>query len=156
MDVLPRERAFTLPDDIPHPMDVRFDDTVRLRGYGLSQAAVRPGELLPLTLYWEAEGPTDRSYTLFVHLVGPDGRLAGQVDRIPGAGAAPTSSWATGQVIVEEILLPVAPDAPMEPHRIAVGFYDAAYGGRLNVVDADGEVLPESQAVLPAEIAVTP
>jgi hypothetical protein len=105
-----------------------------------------------LTLYWEAGGPTDRDYTLFVHLIGSDGGLVGQVDRIPGNGTAPTSSWAEGQVIVDEVALPTAPGAEAGPYRIAIGFYDAAHGERLSVTDGDGEVLPQNRAILPVQI----
>jgi len=153
--VLPREREFTLPDDIPNPMDLKFWDRIHLRGYELPRSTVGLGESLPLTLYWEAEGPTERSYTLFVHLVGPDGQLAGQIDRIPGSGAAPTSSWAAGQVIVEEISLPVAHDIQAGAYGIAVGFYDAAYGGRLPLVDGDCQILDQDQVILPTQITVT-
>ncbi|MEA3374685.1 MAG: glycosyltransferase family 39 protein [Chloroflexota bacterium] len=154
VEVVPRPREFTLPEEIPHPMDVTFGQAIHLRGCSVPRASVGPGETIPLILYWQADGPTERSYTLFVHLVDPQGELAGQVDRVPGGGAAPTSSWAEGQVIVEEIPLAVAADAGAGPHRIAVGFYDAAYGKRLFAVDADGHVLPQDRALLPVEVEV--
>jgi hypothetical protein len=154
VDVAPREREFTLPEDIPHQMRVSFGETIHLRGYAVPRTTVSPGDVIPLTLYWQAEGPTKRSYTLFVHLIGSDGKLGSQVDRIPGSGAAPTLSWAGGQVIVEELALPVASSAEAGRYRIAVGFYDAAYGERLPVVDADGQVLPQNRAVLPTEVEV--
>ncbi len=152
--VLPREREFTLPDDIQHRTNFRFGDFIHLRGYRLPQTTVRAGESLPLVLYWKAEGPTDQSYTLFVHLLGPEGELVGQVDRIPGGGAAPTSSWAADQVIAEEISLPVSPDADAGAYGIAVGFYDPAYGGRLLVDMGEGQILSQDQVVLPTQIAV--
>jgi len=152
VEVLPRERSFDLPPDIPSPLDLTYGGVARLRGYGLAQKEVAPGEMLQLTLYWQAEGPTDRDYTLFVHLLGPDGLSYGQVDRVPGGGMAPTSSWATGQVIVEEFALPVPATALPGVYRLAVGLYDAAYGGRLPVADAAGQPLPDDQAVLPVVI----
>ncbi|RLC53759.1 MAG: hypothetical protein DRI80_19820, partial [Chloroflexota bacterium] len=95
-------------------------------------------------------------YTVFVHLISPDGRPHGQVDRFPAGGAAPTTSWAPGQVIVDEIGLPVAADAPAGTYHIAVGMYDGASGGRLPVTDGSGQPLPDDQAVLPVEITVGP
>jgi hypothetical protein len=153
LGVLPRERSFTLPD-IPHHLDVTFGERIHLRGYDLPRMQVVPGETIPLTLYLQAEGATDRSYTLFVHLLGPDGEPSGQVDLIPGDGAAPTTSWAKGQVIVQEAALPVVPGSGSGTHRIAVGFYDAAYGGRLPVAGAAEHILPQNRAVLPDEIVV--
>jgi hypothetical protein len=154
LEVVARERGFVLPADIPHQTDITFGGSIHLRGYGVVQETVSAGESIPLTLYWEAEGPTERDYTLFVHLIGPGGELVGQVDRVPDNGAAPTSTWAEGQVIVGEVALPTAPSAETGRYRIAVGFYDAAYGERLSVTDVDGRDLPENQAILPVEIEV--
>jgi hypothetical protein len=153
VEVLPRERSFTLPDEIPHRLNLTFGETLHLRGYGLVGTEAAPGETLALTLYWQAERATCLNYTLFVHLLDPDGLPHGQVDRIPGDGSAPTSSWAAGQVIVEQIALPVAADAPPGDYHIAVGFYDASYGSRLPVTDA-GQPLSDDQAILPVEVAI--
>jgi len=162
VEVLPRDRLFELPADIAHPLDLTLGDTVHLRGFELTPLPVRkrteegilPGDTLPLTLYWQSDGATDIDYTIFVHLVGPDGQLHGQVDQFPGGGAAPTTSWVPGQVIVDEIALPVATDAPAGTYYVAVGLYDAAGGGRLPITDPSGNLLPNDQAILPIEITV--
>ncbi len=162
VEILPHDRLFELPADIAHPLDLTLGDTVHLRGFDLTPLpvgailviALRPGDTLPLTLYWQADSPTDLDYTVFVHLVGPDGRPHGQVDRFPGGDAAPTTSWAPGQVIVDEIILPVAADAPAGTYHIAIGMYDATSGGRLPITDGSGHPLPDDQAILPLEITV--
>ena len=154
IEVLPRERMSELPDDVQHRVTLRFGESILLRGYEIARTEIQPGEALPLTLYWQAQGPTDRGYTLFVHLLGPDGRLQGQVDAVPGQGKAPTTSWAPGQVIVEHLSLSVAPDAPEGVYQVVVGFYDAAYGDRLPVQDASGRSLAEDRATLPVDIKV--
>ena len=154
VEVLPRNRLFDLPANIAHPLDLTLGDVVHLRGFDLVRAQAIPGDTLPLTLYWQAGGPTDLDYTVFVHLAGPDGQLYGQVDRPPANGAAPTTSWAPGQVIVDEIILPVAADAPAGIYHIAVGIYDGASGGRLPITDASGQSLPDDQAILPVEIII--
>jgi hypothetical protein len=154
LQVVGRERRFALPTYIPYETGITFEERIHLLGYGISRRTVSPGESIPLTLYWEAGGPTERDYTLFVHLIGSEGGLVGQVDRIPGNGTAPTSSWAEGQVIVDEVALPTAPSAETGLFQIAIGFYDAAYGERLSVIDADGEILPKNRAILPVQIEV--
>jgi hypothetical protein len=154
VEVLPRDRFFELPSDIAHPLDLMLGRVIHLRGFDLDHTQAIPGDTLALTLYWYADGPTDLNYTVFAHLVGLDGQLHGQVDRFPAAGAAPTTSWAPGQVIVDEMALPVASDAPPGTYHIAVGMYDAASGGRLPIADASGKPLPDAQAILPIEITV--
>jgi 4-amino-4-deoxy-L-arabinose transferase-like glycosyltransferase len=155
IQVLPRERSFTLPDT-PHQLDVTFGGQIHLRGYALRPVEIAPGGTIPLTLYLQANGPTDRSYTLFVHLISAGGELSGQVDMIPGNGGAPTTSWATGQAIVQEVAVPVAPDTRAGTYRIAVGFYDAAHGERLSATGAPEHLLPQNRAVLPGEITIRP
>ncbi len=154
VEILPRDRLFELPSNIAHPLHLALGDVVHLRGFDLDHTQAAPGDTLPLTLYWQANGPTDLDYTIFVHLVGPDGHSYGQVDQFPGAGAAPTTSWASGQVIVDEINLPVAPDAPAGSYHIAIGLYDATSGGRLPITDASGYPLPDNRAFLPPEITI--
>jgi hypothetical protein len=157
VEVLPRERSFSLPDDIPNRVDLSFGDSIHLRGYDLDRVEAEPGGELPLTLYWQADasaGPTKRSYTLFVHLLGPDGLPHGQVDRVPGAGAAPTSSWAPGQVVISRIELPVAGSAPPGDYRIALGFYDPHYGERLSLTDDRDPHVRGDQVVLPERITI--
>jgi hypothetical protein len=153
LEVLPRERSFTLPD-IPQQLEVTFGERIHLRGYALPQMEFVPGATIPLTLYLQAEGATDQSYTLFVHLLSPDGKPNGQVDLVPGNGTAPTTSWAKGQVIVQEVALPVVSGAERGLHRIAVGFYDAAYGERLPVAGAAEHILPQNRVILPQEITI--
>jgi hypothetical protein len=155
IEVLPRDRLFELPGDIAHPLDLTLGRAVHLRGYDLAHTRATPGDTLSVTLFWRAGGPTDIDYTVFVHLVGPDGRPHGQVDYFPAGGAAPTTSWARDQVIVDEIALPVADDAPAGTYHVVVGMYDAVSGGRLPIVDAERQSLPNAQAILPPEITIS-
>jgi 4-amino-4-deoxy-L-arabinose transferase-like glycosyltransferase len=162
VEILARERLFNLPSDIAYPLDMRLGDQVHLRGFDLPRQAqegggplqVRPGDRIPLTLYWQADGPTELSYSVFVHLVGPDGMLHGQVDRPPADGAAPTHSWAPGQVIIDEVFLSVLPDTLPGTYHIAVGLYDPLSATRPPVYDATGAELPDGQILLPIEVKV--
>ncbi|MBN1978372.1 MAG: glycosyltransferase family 39 protein [Anaerolineae bacterium] len=162
VEVLHRDRQFDLPDDIGHPLDLTLGDVIHLRGFDVSPLPLgegtgvraRPGDALPLTLTWQADGPTDIDYTVFVHLVGPDGLPHGQLDVFPGGGSAPTSSWAPGQVVVDELALPIAADAAPGTYHVAVGLYDAASGGRLPITGASGQRLPGDRFILPIEITV--
>ncbi len=162
--VLARDRLFSLPSDIAYPLDLRLGQQVQLRGFDLPNAtftrpdvlAVQGGGQIPLTLYWQANGPTDLSYTVFVHLrgPGPSDTIHGQVDRPPANGAAPTYSWTPDQVIIDELALPVLAGAPSGIYHIAVGLYDPLSGARLPVYDAAGTPLPENQILLPIEVRV--
>jgi 4-amino-4-deoxy-L-arabinose transferase-like glycosyltransferase len=153
VQILHRDRRFNLPDGISHPLDLTWGNTIHLRGFDLGAVEGAPGDTLPLTLYWQGDGSTDISYTIFVHLVGPDGLPHGQLDYLPGGGSAPTTSWAPSQVIVDELALPVAVDAVSGTYHIVVGLYDAASSGRLSVTDLTDQHLGD-QFALPVEITV--
>jgi hypothetical protein len=77
-------------------------------------------------------------YVLFAQLFGRGAAKVGQRDTYPGLGHYPTSFWQAGQVIADEVPLPVAPDA-VAPSRLRLdaGLYRRG-GGRLEVFDGGG------------------
>ncbi|NLF00124.1 MAG: hypothetical protein GX601_04015, partial [Anaerolineales bacterium] len=160
IQVLPRERSFELPTRIAHPLDLTLGGVVHLRGFDLavpdgSLQTLQPGDAISITLIWQGDGPTDLDYTVFAHLIGPDGNPYGQVDRFPANGAAPTSTWAPGQVVVDHLLLEVAAGAPQGAYQVVVGMYDALRGGRPPMVDGAGQRLSNDQLALPTALAVS-
>ena len=108
------------------------------------QASLRPGGVVPVDLRWQALRAMDEDYTVFVHLVGPDGRLHGQVDMWPVQGSHPTSRWAVGEEISDPYQVPLDPDAPSGQYRVEVGWYLLATMQRLPVVDTDGRPIGDS------------
>jgi hypothetical protein len=112
----------------------------RLLGYGLGKEEVEPGGTLRVVLYWEVLGETETNYTLFAQLFGRQAATVGQRDTHTGLGHYPTSFWKAGQVIADEVFIPVAADA-LGPTklRLDVGLYRRGSGERLAVVDAAGD-----------------
>ncbi len=115
-------------------LDADFGGQIRLLGAVFGEGSARPGDILPLTLYWQAVGPVDGDYTVFVHLLGQYDRVLTQRDTAPGLGARPTSHWEPGQVLADPYLLPL-PEAAYAPDEAVweVGLYDAATGRRLQL-----------------------
>ncbi len=108
---------------------------VRLRGYDLAQEAIRPGETVRVTLHWEVLDTSATNYILFAQLFGQGGNKVGQRDTYPGLGHYPTSFWQPGQVILDEVPIPVAPDAASPSRlRLDIGLYRRG-SGRLKAVD---------------------
>jgi hypothetical protein len=116
-----------------HPMDASLGGQVRLRGFDLNPTQVQPGGGVRLTLYWESTSTTETSYKVFVHLVDEVEHIWGQHDGYPVDGLAPTYLWQPGDVVRDEHILTVAPDAPPGEHRLVVGLYDEATMERLAV-----------------------
>ena len=78
---------------------------------------------LNLTFNWVAEDPTDRPYSIFLHL-SPIDDLAPvrQADGAPLGGRYPTTHWYTGDVIQETRQIDLSDLTPGE-YRINIGFY---------------------------------
>ena len=92
-------RADSGPQPPAVPQRVCLGEHIRLLGYTLvvegaplDGRAVRPGESLRLMLHWTATGVPDEDYSVFVHLLGPDGTLVAQQDNPPLGGTYPTFS----------------------------------------------------------------
>ena len=132
LEFVERARRFDTPE-VQHPVGVDLGGLVNLIGYDLPQESVAPGEAFPLTLYWRALDEMDTSYTVFVHVVGPDGVIRGQWDSVPGDGTLPTTGWVKDEVITDEYLVPMDEDAPPWQYTILVGMYDPMTGERSQI-----------------------
>ncbi|MFN8472377.1 MAG: glycosyltransferase family 39 protein [Anaerolineae bacterium] len=110
---------------------VTFGENMRLVGAQIEPIAARPGDTVGVTLEWEALAPTATVLNFFVHLVRPDGSLAGQFDGPPLGGSYATTDWAPGERIIQRIEARVADDAPPGPLSVQVGWYDWRTGERL-------------------------
>ena len=102
----------------PRPLSVDFAAPIRMTGYDLRKT----GETWEVNLWWETSEPLPVDYLVFVHLIGPDGELVAQHDRIAGADAYPTSRWAPGTKLRDRFFLHV-PDGACPGCTLRVGLY---------------------------------
>jgi hypothetical protein len=94
-----------------------------------------------------------RDYSVFVHVVGPDGRIQAQQDRVLLYADRPTSNWDEGQIAREDYELELAPDIPPGEYIIKVGIYYWETGERLPVWDENGQRVADD-AVLLGQVTV--
>jgi hypothetical protein len=147
-----RPHYFAVPE-MQYPLKILVGDSIALLGYDLSETQVQPGGLLSLTLYWQATGTTDTSYTVFTHLLDPQSQVRGQKDSIPGDGALPTTSWIDQEVIADVYDLAIDGDAPPGEYVLEIGMYDAATGQRLELREPTGELVGD-RLLLPSTVVV--
>jgi 4-amino-4-deoxy-L-arabinose transferase-like glycosyltransferase len=114
------------PPPIAHELGARFGEHIRLLGYDLDTAEARPDGQIHLTLYWQAIETPAAGYTVFNHLVGPDGQIHGQFDSPPVNDAWLTSTWLPGEVIIDRRVIPIRSDAPPGDYQINIGLYTAS------------------------------
>jgi len=137
---------------IPHRLDVEFGDMAHLLGYDLASDTVQPGEVLEVTLYWEAIGTVGQDYAVFVHLLDEHDLTMAQKDTHPGLGRFPTSRWRVGDAIADTYRLPV-PETAYAPSAgpLEVGLYLPETGQRLPTSDGASNVRFASVTVRPRE-----
>ncbi len=124
VQVRPVARAFRLPP-VRWPSSAIFEGRVRLVGVDVASTTAQPAATVAVTVVWQAVTAMDRSYTAFVHLLGPDGQVVAQEDHVPGRGARPTTSWWEGEVITDRFELTLPADLPIGEYELEVGLYDA-------------------------------
>ncbi len=118
--------------------EASFDGRILLVSSSFDAAGVAAGGPMRVSLTWRAIQALDKDYTVFVQVVGPDGKLHGQVDTWPGRGARPTSGWAVGEEVVEAYEFYIDAGRPSGEYRVIVGWYLLADMTRLPVVDSSG------------------
>ena len=121
---------------------VDLGNRIRLLGYDLDSQAVKPGEQVDLTLYWEALAPMQRDWSVFVHLNDPiiDAPIA-QRDMYPGQGLLATSLMQAGQRVANRYVIEV-PGATYAPAKaeLVVGWYDLQSWERLSTGDGQDAI----------------
>jgi len=133
IEVLPRSET-----GLPNPVHFNFGGKVALVGYEMDRRKAEPGEAIRLTLYWQGLAKMRDDYTVFVHLLREGDQIWAGADRQP---QTPTSTWARGQIVVDEYELVIAPDAPPDVYEVEVGLYLPETGERLNLLDQDGRLI---------------
>jgi hypothetical protein len=118
---------------------VRFGEHIYLREYEVAPAVIVPGEVLMVSLLWQADGRLDTPYTVFNHLVNTDGELVAQQDGMPQANTLPTTCWQPGEVIPDSYTLLTPPDLPAGEYRLLTGLYESETGHRVPMTGADNE-----------------
>jgi 4-amino-4-deoxy-L-arabinose transferase-like glycosyltransferase len=135
-----RAHDFAIPE-VKYPLQVTVGQTIRLLGYDLDRDQVRPGEEVTLTLYWQAVGRTETSYTVFTHLLDRENQIWAQQDSVPGSGTMPTTGWVEGEVITDPYHLTLDAGAPPGEYVLEIGMYNASTGERLPLFDVSGSPL---------------
>ena len=133
------ERTSYSMQDMRHPLWRNIGQEIALAGYDMQTTTASPGDTLHLALWWGALRKMDRDYTAFVHVLGPDGQILVQEDKLLERGSLPTSGWQPGNTAVRndyELLLPA--DSEPGEYTVIVGVYYWETGERLPVWDELG------------------
>lgn len=122
--------------EMAHPLSATLGDKVMLLGYNLLSEEVYAGDILQLTLFWQALSALDERYVVFIHILDADGHIVGQRDAEPGGGAMLTTTWQPGQTIADNYGVLISHGTPPGEYRVEVGMYALDSGTRLPISQA--------------------
>lgn len=140
-----------LPGDVPHKVDVNFEDKVHLVGWKAEPETAAPGTKIAFTLYWKKSGDLDPDWKLFTHLTTDNPKEAlGNADCQGAIRASKSgdcaqqlfgpSDWEKGKIVKDSFEWTVPGNITSPKLRVLVGVWKG--NSRLqikNLEAADGE-----------------
>jgi tRNA A-37 threonylcarbamoyl transferase component Bud32 len=135
------------------PLEANLAEKALLVSCDLDRVEFRPGEMVRLTLHWQALREMTEDYTVFVHLTQADGQLVSQQDIQPLGGAKPTTFWTPGEIIDDPYELAIPMRASPGTYWIKVGMYSQDTMKRLPVVEP-GKARTERDSIWVKQIQV--
>lgn len=133
--VIGRTHSYTVTEAYSE-IDRSLSDGIRLLGYNLvpsPEVSVALGDILELTLYWQADQVPVGAYTVFTHLYDPDGQLVTQHDGLPCNAGCPTTSWLPGEIIPDVHELEIPESCLPGSYTLVAGLYDSKTLERLQI-----------------------
>jgi 4-amino-4-deoxy-L-arabinose transferase-like glycosyltransferase len=155
LQVLTYGTATGLPAEAPStPVGAVVGDQIELVGFDLPTEAWHPGDIVPLSLFWQQQAPIAEDYKIFVHLLDAGGQLVAQTDSQPAGGSRPTSGWQQGESVADRHGLPLPEGLSPGEYELRVGMVRSTTGERLLWRGIDGQALGDTVAL--GSLAVTP
>jgi hypothetical protein len=153
LDIFSPERAFTAPQPKMRQA-ANYAGKIALLGADLEPVPASPGEGLRIVLSWQALADMDIPYTVFVHLLGPDGRVVVGHDGEPVGGARPTTGWVPGEYVTDSHEMFIPANLQSGEYVLEVGLYDAGAPGmpRMPVLDGVGREGADRTLLGPVEV----
>jgi hypothetical protein len=127
----------------------QFGNFARLVGYRM----VRSANGSAIQLDWQPQNAADKDYTVFVHVLNPDGSPVFQTDSPPLQGEFPTSRWQPSAIFADPHPFTLPADFKPGAYRLQVGFYNPTTGVRTEARNANGERLKDDAFEGQIEIA---
>jgi len=123
-----------LPADVPHKVDVNFEDKVHLIGWKAEPEKAEPGSTVNFTLYWRKTGDLDADWKLFTHVTTDNVQEAkGNLDCVGAIRQEKgeqcktqlfgPSEWEKGKVILDTFSFTVPTDVTWPTYRFLVGIW---------------------------------
>lgn len=114
-----------------------FGDRLRLAEYSLSSLKATGGETLMLRLIWDIMASTGSGYTVFIHLLDEQGRVAAQRDDPLMRDGHAATQWHEGDRAESHVGLRIPSSVKPGEYRLIMGVYEPQTGQRLPIAGTD-------------------
>ena len=139
---LPAYRPSSPVTDNLTVLNYDYEGAAVLLGSQLSTTSAAPGEVVVVTLTWQAQTTPQDALRVYVHAVAPDGSPAQDFigrDSYPGTGNFLSEDWQAGDTWSEHHLIRVADDTPAQTvYTLVAGLYDEQTEMPLESAGPDG------------------
>ncbi|MCC6613617.1 MAG: DUF2142 domain-containing protein [Anaerolineae bacterium] len=138
LPLTPVEYTFAADEQLATFTEPDGDGAIVIQALDRLPPTVRPEEYVNFTLINRFEGALTHDWSLFVHLVTPDGVIIGQRDVYPAGGLIATSDPANDEAWLNPVAVWV-PDNAYAPQTldVVIGFYDLQTGERMMLPDGE-------------------
>lgn len=135
--------------DIATDAEYILAEQIALLDYRVERKTLSSAEAVVLSLTWQAVAPISLDYTAFAHLLDERGEIAAQADVQPRGGAYPTSFWDVGEVVTDEMVIPLPAGVSLQGYTLRLGMYQLDTLQPLPVYDAYGQRISDDAMILP-------
>lgn len=142
-----RLKAYILaapPADIPHKIDINFENKVHIIGYKIEPEVAKPGQEVKLTYYWRSDDSVDEGWKLFTHLRDD---VADKSDNLDNVGpirelkndkqVLGPDKWEKGKIYVDEQTYKIPDWVKAAEIPVMIGIWKG--GARLHIVSGPND-----------------
>jgi len=133
-----------VPADLPHKLDVNFENKVHLVGYKFEPEEAKPGDDVKLTYYWRSDDTLESGWLLFTHTKDEGNGKLGNLDfdgpireQKNGDQILGPDHWERGKVYVDEQTYKVPTDVAGSEVTILTGIWKG--DARLRIISGPND-----------------
>ncbi len=115
-------------------------ETIKLAGYNLLPATIKPGDELNITLHWQPTQLLSVNYTSYVHIIDEDGQRIAQSDHRPGGNYYPSSYWQINEILRDQHTVTIPNTIQPGAYYIRAGMYYSPEPGTITGMGNGAEV----------------
>ncbi|MDO8673274.1 MAG: glycosyltransferase family 39 protein [Dehalococcoidia bacterium] len=140
----------------PIPFDVTCGQDASAKNLRIPTTSVRAGEILPLSVDWQATAAKVKDYSVSWRLLDSKGRTVLQRDSDPASGFSTTSNWTRGEELTDRygMLIPVF--LPPGQYALSIVPYDKGSGTACMLRQGDRQVPADTVQLARVEVLDAP